>query len=212
MFTGLISEIGRVGRVTRFGTFSRLVVVAPLTAVRVKPGDSVATAGVCLTVETVERDRYTCSIITETLKATRLDRLRPGDRVNLELPVGPEDVFGGHLVAGHVDTVGYIKNVQRVDEGGRITVSFDPSFGIWVVEKGSIAIEGISLTVAGLREGEVTVGIIPTTWKNTTIGSVKPGDPVNIEFDQAIKAAGGGGVSGTHSSGLTEDDLRRAGW
>jgi riboflavin synthase len=211
MFTGLISEIGRIGRVTRFGTSSRLVVVAPRTAPRVKPGDSVATAGVCLTVETAERDRYTCSVISETLKTTRLDRLRPGDRVNLELPVGPEDVFGGHLVAGHVDTVGRIKTVQRVDEGGRITVSFDPSFGKWVVEKGSIAIEGISLTVAGLQAGEVTVGIIPTTWQKTTIGSVKPGDPVNIEFDQAIKAAAGG-ASGTRPAGLTEDDLQRAGW
>ncbi len=212
MFTGLISEIGKVERLTRVGKSGRLVVRAPKTAARVKPGDSVAAAGVCLTVESAAGGRYTCSIIVETLASTRLGHLRSGDLVNLELPVGPEDVFGGHLVTGHVDTVGRIKKVRRAGDGGQVTVSFPRSFDKWVVEKGSIAIDGISLTIAELHPGEVTVGIIPTTWAETTIGGVKPGDPVNIEFDQAIKAAVGSGADAARSTGLTGDDLSRAGW
>jgi len=212
MFTGLVSEIGIVRRLVRAGRFRRLTVAAPKTAARLKPGDSVATAGACLTVETVVASDFTCAMIAETLATTRLGHLTPGDRVNLELAVGPQDVFGGHLVAGHVDTVGKIVQVQRVDDGGRIRVGFPRVFDKWVVEKGSIAIDGISLTVAERRPSEVLVGIIPTTWSETTIGKVKPGDQVNVEFDQAIKAAVQAGTAKHAHSHLTEENLRRAGW
>jgi len=212
VFTGLVSEIGTVRRRVRAGRFQRLTIAAPKTAARLKPGDSVATAGACLTVESVTSGDFTCAMIAETLATTRLGHLKPGDRVNLELAVGPQDVFGGHLVAGHVDTVGKVVRVQRVDDGGRVRVGFPHIFDKWVVDKGSIAIDGISLTVAERRPGEVTVGIIPTTWTETTIGMVKPGDRVNLEFDQAIKAAVQAGNAKQAHSNLTEENLRRAGW
>jgi riboflavin synthase len=212
MFTGLISEIGKVERLTRTGVFGRLIIHAPQTAARVKPGDSVATAGACLTVETVTGERFTATVIAETLRATRLGKMRAGDRVNLELPVGPQDVFGGHLVSGHVDIVGRVKRIQRVVDGGNITINYPQAFDRWAVDKGSIAIEGVSLTIAELGRGELTVGIIPTTWTATTIGGLRPGDAVNLEFDQAIKAAVDARMPGVVVSSLSEDSLRRAGW
>jgi len=212
MFTGLIIEIGIVRRHAKTGRFSRLTIAAPKTVVKIKIGDSVATAGACLTVEEINRGEFTCSMIAETMKATRLGGLRPGEPVNLELPVGPGDRFDGHLVAGHVDTVGRVKNIQRVSNGGRITIGFDRSFDKWVIDKGSIAIDGVSLTVAERRAGQVTIGIIPTTWTETTLGSLKPGSPVNLEFDQAVKAAINAGTASQSQSSLSSDALRRAGW
>jgi riboflavin synthase len=212
VFTGLVSEIGVVQRRVRVGEFQRLTVAAPKTAAGLKPGDSVATAGACLTVESVASGIFTCSIIAETLATTRLGYLKSGDRVNLELAVGPQDVFGGHLVAGHIDTVGKVVQVQKVGGGGRVRIGFARVFDKWVVEKGSVAVDGISLTVAERRGGEILVGIIPTTWAETTIGVVKPGDRVNLEFDQVIKAAVQAGHPKQANSNLTEENLRRAGW
>jgi riboflavin synthase len=212
MFTGLISEVGRIERLVRRGGSGRLIIAAPRTAAGVKPGDSVATAGACLTVESIAADRLTCAVIAETLAATRLGQLKPGDRVNLELAVGPEDVFGGHLVAGHIDTVGRIHRTQRIGEGGRLTVTFPTTFDRWVIAKGSIALEGISLTIAELHPGQVTVGIIPTTWVETTISSLNVGDQVNIEFDQTIKAVTRKEPAHSRPAGLSEQDLHRAGW
>jgi len=212
MFTGLISEIGIVQCYVSAGKSGRLTIAAAQTAARLKPGDSVAVVGACLTVETVAAGVFTCAVISETLATTRLGRLRTGGPVNLELPVGPGDVLGGHLVTGHIDTVGRLEQKQKIADGGRVRVSFPRSFDIWVVEKGSIAIDGISLTVAGWRPGEVSIGIIPATWEKTTIDRVRAGDPVNIEFDQAIKAAVKAGVQAARTSRLTEESLRQAGW
>ncbi len=212
MFTGLITEIGIVRRYAKTGRFARLTIAAPKTASKTKIGDSVATAGACLTVEEINRGEFTCAVIAETIKVTRLGRLRPGEPVNLELPVGPNDRFDGHLVAGHIDTVGQVKKIQRVSDGGRITIGFDRSFDKWVIDKGSIALDGVSLTVAGRRPGEVTIGLIPTTWTETTLGNLKPGSPVNLEFDQAVKAATNAGTVKTNESNLSMDALRRAGW
>jgi len=212
MFTGLISEIGIVRRRVSAGKSGQLTIAAPQTAARLNPGDSVAIAGACLTVETVAAGEFTCAVIAETLATTRLGKLRPGDPVNLELPVGPDDVFGGHIVAGHVDTIGRVVGIRNVADGRRIRISFPRAFDKWVVEKGSIAIDGISLTVAELRPGEVSIGVIPTTWEETTIGKTKPGDQVNIEFDQAIKAAVKAATPVARKSHLTEEALRRAGW
>jgi len=212
MFTGLISEIGKVDRLARAGTSGRLTVIAPRTAGHLRPGDSVATAGACLTVETVSGERYTSSVITETFAATRLGTLRRGDKVNLELPVGPQGVFGGHLVSGHVDTVGWVRKIHRVADAGKITVAYPPAFDNWVVDKGSIALDGVSLTIAEVGRGEITVGVIPTTWAETTLGLLKVGDEINIEFDQAIKVVAKARTTMMKNSGLTEEGLLRAGW
>ena len=212
MFTGLITEIGQVAGRRSAGKTVRLTIAAGKTAPRLGPGDSVAVAGACLTVESVSGDSFACAVIPETLATTRLGRLHVGDSVNLELPLGPNDRFDGHLVAGHVDTIGQAKRVEKVGRGGRISISFAREYDRWIVDKGSIAVDGISLTIAGRRPGEVVMGIIPATWEETTIGRVKPGDLVNIEFDQTIKAVRQAAAAGDCPAALSEERLRQAGW
>ena len=212
MFTGLISEVGEVERCKVVRQLMRLTITAEQTAPRLKPGDSVAVAGACLTVEEVSGGSFTCAVIAETLSTTRLGQLRVGDPVNLELPVGPGDLFGGHLVTGHVDTVGRVRIMQKDDGGATIKVVFSHHYDRWVIEKGSIAIDGASLTVAKHRLGEVELAIIPTTREKTTIGRLKSGDVVNIEFDQAIKALAQGARLARPATTLSEERLRRAGW
>ena len=212
MFTGLVSEIGRIARRTSGGRIVRVTIAAGQTAPQLKRGDSVAVAGACLTVESVAGESFTCAVIPDTLTATRLGRSRVGDLVNLELPIGPDGRLGGHLVTGHVDTVGRVTRVKKIGGGGQVSISFVRDFDRWVVEKGSIAVEGISLTVAERYPGEVVIGIIPTTWQETTIGRVNPGSLVNVEFDQAVKAVLQGTGTGIQSGTLSEEWLWQAGW
>ncbi len=210
MFTGLIQEIGTVQQSRRSGSGARLAIAAPATAAKVAVGDSVAVSGPCLTVNDLQDALLHCEVIPETLAATRLGQLKIGDRVNLELAVGPDGVFGGHLVSGHVDTIGTVAAIRYRGDGGELTVSFSDRFSHLVIDKGSLAIDGVSLTVAATVPGRVTVGIIPTTWHETTLQYLKTGQPVNLEFDQAVKAVQK--LKGTQSNGLSWDFLERAGW
>ena len=174
MFTGIIEELGTVAAFLRKGEAARLKVQAKTVLADLDVGSSVTVDGVCLTV---------AELSSETLKRTTLKSLRPGSRVNLERPLRFGDRLGGHLVLGHVDGVGRILEIKPQGDGHLFRFSYPPELEGLLVFKGSIAVDGISLTVAELEKGSFTVAIIPYTFCVTTLGVKKAGDPVNLEAD-----------------------------
>ena len=184
MFTGLIREVGRVVAVAGGEDGVRLEVEAAQDAA---VGDSVAIDGVCLTVVAVEGGRLAFDAVPETLARTSLGTLERGSRVNLEPALRAGDALGGHYVQGHVDGVGAVRSVEPEGEGRRIWFDASPEVLRYVVEKGSIAVQGTSLTVAALDEGGFAVALIPHTLAATTLGALEPGDRVNLEADVLAK-------------------------
>jgi riboflavin synthase len=182
MFTGLVQQLGTLTSLEAGG----LAVSAPLAG-ELAEGDSVAVNGVCLTATTAGPDGFTADVMEETLRRTALGTLEPGAPVNLELPLRAADRLGGHFVQGHVDGVGTVAAVQ--DEGFSRMVEIEAEVGLmrYVVEKGSIAVDGVSLTVASLGEGTFAVSLIPETLERTTLGRASPGDSVNLEVDVLAK-------------------------
>ena len=187
MFTGLVSEVGRVAAVEETGAGVRLRVQAPETAQRTEIGDSVAIGGVCLTAVANEKDTLAFDAVPETLARTTLGRLAPGSAVNLEPALRAGDPLGGHVVQGHVDGVGRVRSVDPEGDGRRIWVDVAPDLIRYAVEKGSIAVDGVSLTVAALDDTGFAVALIPHTLAVTTLGGLAPGDEVNLEMDVLAK-------------------------
>ena len=183
MFTGIVREIGRVEAVEERGESVRLVVRAPETAAAAARGDSVSLAGVCLTAVEVADGTVAFDAVRETLRRSTLGRLETGGGVNVEPALRAGDPLGGHIVQGHVDGVG---RIRRVDDEG-IEVEATQDVLRYCVEKGSIAVEGVSLTIAGLSESSFTVALIPLTRDVTTLGGVTEGDDVNLEVDVVAK-------------------------
>lgn len=189
MFTGLIESVGRVERVSDAAGVRRLRIAAPAEMVApLRVGDSVAVSGVCLTAERVEGNAFEATMVGETLARTTLGALVTGDAVNLETPVTAARVFGGHIVQGHVDGVGRVTAWEHDDNGGTLRVALPANVYELCVEKGSIAIDGISLTIAALCGGdEIEVAIVPHTVAATTIAAYAPGARVNVEADVIAK-------------------------
>jgi riboflavin synthase len=183
MFTGIVEELGTVVRLVDLGGSARLTVAAPLVTGDAVHGDSIAVNGVCLTVVEVDADAFTADVMPETLARTSLRGLRPGERVNLERAATPTTRLGGHLVQGHVDGVGMITAASP--DGMRFLLP--DALARYVVVKGSIAVDGVSLTVVAVEGDSFTVGLIPTTLKLTTLGHKGVGDPVNLEVDMIAK-------------------------
>ncbi|HEY7004115.1 MAG TPA: riboflavin synthase [Gaiellaceae bacterium] len=183
MFTGIVREVGRVEAVENSGDAVRLVVRAPGTAGRAAVGDSVSLAGVCLTAVAVDDGTLAFDAVAETLGRSTLGRLEPGAGVNVEPALRAGEPLGGHIVQGHVDGVGTIRAVGD----GEIEVEAAPEVLRYCVEKGSIAVEGVSLTIARLWERSFTVALIPHTREVTTLGAVTDGDLVNLEVDVVAK-------------------------
>jgi riboflavin synthase len=183
VFTGLVQEVGDV---VGFDG-ARLTIAAPATAARVQIGDSVAVDGVCLTVVACLEPTMSFDAVPETLGRTSLGALREGSRVNLEPALRAGDPLGGHYVQGHVDGVGSVRTVERDGDGKRIAFTAPPELLRYVVEKGSIAVQGTSLTVAAVDDGGFEVALIPHTLEATTLGALKPGDDVNLEADVLAK-------------------------
>src|SRR5512140_916487 len=184
MFTGLVEAIGRV--VTEEGRQAGTVlsVERPLLFTDVRPADSVAVSGVCLTVvKSADQGRLEFDVSPETLRRSTLGRLHAGDRVNLERAMAADGRFGGHIVAGHVDAATRLERIERAGNFWTYTFGMDDSFARYVVEKGSIALDGISLTVAALRDQAFDVAVIPWTEERTTLGDRKTGDSLNVEVD-----------------------------
>jgi riboflavin synthase len=184
MFTGIVEELGRV--VSRRG--GRLVVHSPVAAREAAVGDSISISGVCLTLVGLEGDALSFDISEETFERTSLGALRPDDPVNVERPATLASFLGGHLVQGHVDRVAEVTAVRpEGGDGARLSVRLPRDLLRYVVEKGSITLDGVSLTVAAIRDDEIDVALIPHTLRVTTLGSVRRADPVNVEIDVLAK-------------------------
>ena len=187
MFTGLIEEIGVVEEAIRSGDSLKLKVRADRVLKDLKVGDSISLDGACLTVTDLNTESFRVEIVEETLRRTTLGRLKRGDRVNLERAMRLSDRLGGHLIQGHVDGVGRIIRISPRGESRLIGIKLPSEFSRYVVSKGSIAIDGISMTVAE-REGDlITLSVIPHTLNNTTLGLKRVGDLVNVEVDVVAK-------------------------
>lgn len=183
MFTGLVEQIGEVRKAG-----PRLAVSTPLAA-ELRRGDSIAVNGVCLTAVDTSDAGFEADVVEETLERSSLGGLQAGDRVNLELPLRVGDRLGGHFVQGHVDGTGTVSAVDQREHSRVLTIASPPELLRFVVEKGSIAVDGVSLTVTVVDGDGFSVSLIPETVERTTLGSVQPGDPVNLEVDMLAKLA-----------------------
>ena len=183
MFTGIVEEMGTVRRLNQSPNRCELELSASKVLEGTQIGDSIAVNGVCLTVIRMGSDHFTADVMPETLRRSNLGQLKPGSRVNLERAMAADGRFGGHIVAGHIDGTGKIRAMQPEGNAVLVTVSAAPELLRYVVEKGSIAIDGISLTVASVTKSSFSVSLIPHTGACTTLLSKRPGDPVNLETD-----------------------------
>lgn len=186
MFTGLVQGMGEVVAVEQTGDGVRLTVETTL-AEELKPGDSVAVNGVCLTAVDPTAERFAADVMHETLRRSSLAAAAPGARVNLELPLRAHDRLGGHVVQGHVDGLGTVAEAREDGFARVVRIAAAPDLLRYVVEKGSIAIDGVSLTVASVDDESLTVSLIPETLERTSLGTAEPGTAVNLEVDVLAK-------------------------
>jgi riboflavin synthase len=205
MFTGLIEQVGRIGAWRQTGDARRLTLThEPWDggAAALRAGDSVAVNGACLTAETVARDHFVCAVLDETVARTSLAGKPVGARVNLERAMAADARFGGHMVQGHVDALGTVRDVRHSGADWIVEIGCPAAIVRGIVEKGSVALDGISLTVATLRHDGFTVHVIPFTWDHTALRDLSAGSAVNIETDiigkyvrRCLECAGGGALS-----------------
>jgi riboflavin synthase len=188
MFTGLVAEVGELTGIERTDAGARLVVAAELAS-ELAAGDSVAVSGVCLTATELSSGGFAADVMNQTLTLTSLGDLEVGGRVNLEPALRASDRLGGHIVQGHVDGTGEVLDVREDGFARRVRVTLPGDLAKYVIEHGSIALDGVSLTVAGLEEGAVEVSLIPETVERTTLGDLAPGRRVNVEVDQLARYA-----------------------
>jgi riboflavin synthase len=189
MFTGIVRERGQVVSAVRNGGSVHLRIEAADTAAEAGPGDSVAVAGCCLTVTAVVDGALEFDAVPETIARTNLGRLEPGSDVNLEPALRAGDQLGGHFVQGHVDGLARVASLERDTEGARLRLELAPELLRYCIEKGSLTVDGVALTVAGLREEGVEIALVPFTLEQTTLASLRPGDEVNVEVDLLAKYA-----------------------
>lgn len=183
MFTGLIEEVGTITSITNEGKGKRIQVKGKLIFDDLKIDDSVSIEGVCQTVVKIKKDVFVVQAIDETIRKTNFASLKIGQNVNLERAVRLSDRLGGHIVQGHIDTTGTVKKIKKESNSYLVSVEFDSKYKKWIIPVGSVCLNGISLTVAKIKDNVFTVAVIPHTWDVTTIGKIKLGDLINIEFD-----------------------------
>ena len=215
MFTGIIEELGRVRSIERRGEGVRMTLDARVVTEGTQDGDSVAVNGVCLTALEVRADSFAADGSRETLQRSTLGLLRAGSVVNLERAVTPSTRLGGHIVQGHVDARGRFLSAEERGGSWTLRVGYPPELARYLVFKGSVAVEGISLTIAALAEEHFEVAIIPKTWAVTNLSHLKTGDPVNLEADiiakyvERILSVGG---AQQDAGGLTLEKLSELGY
>ncbi len=183
MFTGIVEEMGIVRRLTQTPVRCELELAASKVLESTQIGDSIAVNGVCLTVIRMDDDGFTADVMPETLRRSNLGQLKPGSMVNLERAMAANGRFGGHIVAGHIDGTGKILSMRSEGNAMLVTIGAAPEILRYIVEKGSIAIDGISLTVAQVTHSDFTVSLIPHTGEETTLLQHRPGEIVNLETD-----------------------------
>jgi riboflavin synthase len=186
VFTGIVKEVGEVESIATGGDGARLRISAGLAS-KLDQGDSVAVNGACLTAARVGDGSFEAAVMNRTLELTTLGSLEPADRVNLELALRPADRLGGHVVQGHVDGVGVVRGLREDGFSRVVTIGAPPELLRYVVEKGSIAVDGVSLTVAEIDDDSFAVALIPETLERTTLGAAEVGRPVNLEVDVLAK-------------------------
>jgi riboflavin synthase len=187
VFTGIVEELGEVVGVTDLPDAARLTVSGPLVTSDAKHGDSIAVNGVCLTVVEVVDGAFTADVMRETLVRSSLAKVATGDRVNLERAAAVGQRLGGHIVQGHVDGTGTVLAREATPHWEIVHIGLPPSLARYVVEKGSITVDGVSLTIVDVLDDGFTVAVIPHTEEITTLGHKRPGDPVNLEVDVTAK-------------------------
>ncbi|HEX4488372.1 MAG TPA: riboflavin synthase [Terriglobales bacterium] len=209
MFTGIIEEVGRVASIVNAGGKRRITVAAKLAS-SLKTGDSIAVSGVCLTALDITPQSFSADLAAETWKRTSLSRLKDGAQINLELAMRADARLGGHIVQGHVDGTGTFLSLDRIPGADDywLEIEIPADLARYVIFKGSLAIEGISLTVAKIEGNKVAVAIIPHTAEVTNLKSLKPGDPINLEVDMLSKYA----EKKQSSSSITLENLVRLGF
>ena len=184
MFTGIIEEVGKVRSITEIGDSFRIAVNSISVSAGVCAGDSVAVNGICLTVTDVDgSSHFVCDAVKETVTRTTVSTLRAGIEVNLERALTPESRLGGHIVQGHVDGVASVSRMDKQRAGMEMHIQYEKDYAKYLVRKGSVCIDGVSLTIAEIDKKSFRVALVPYTLKNTTLGDKKAGDRVNIETD-----------------------------
>jgi riboflavin synthase len=214
MFTGIIEEVGSVIQIEQRGENRRITVKADRSPKELKTGDSIAVSGVCLTALAIKPQTFCADLAPETWARTSFSRIHEGARVNLELPMKADGRFGGHIVQGHVDGVGRLINLERIadSENWWLHIELPAEIEKYTVFKGSISIEGISLTIATLVGKVCTIAIIPHTVEQTNLSSLKPGDPVNLEADLIAKYVEKMMKTGPSASSFTIEELVEQGF
>ena len=187
MFTGIIEELGRVSAVESLAAGVRITIAADIVTEDIGNGDSIAVNGVCLTALNATTDGFAADVSPETLERSTIGRLKVGSRVNLERAVTPTTRLGGHIVQGHVDGRGQFLAAKDEGEFWTVSIGFPAEFRRYLVFKGSVAVEGISLTVAHLDDTQFDIAVIPKTWEMTNLSTLVPGDAVNLEADVIAK-------------------------
>jgi riboflavin synthase len=214
MFTGIIEEVGRVAAIKTKGQRRRLTVSCSKLVPDLKQGDSISVSGVCLTAVDISKDSFDADLAQETWLRTSFSRLKTGALVNLELPMRANARFDGHIVQGHVDGTGTVISFGPIPDGNDylLAINVPSELTRYIVAKGSLAIEGISLTVAAIEGTQVRVAIIPHTAEVTNLRSLKPGDPVNLEVDVIAKYVEKMIGPERSRSSITVEELVRAGF
>lgn len=187
MFTGIVEEMGSVESVTDLGDAARIAIRGPLVTSDARPGDSVSVNGVCLTVVDLADGQFTADVMAETLRRSSLGALTDGSSVNLERAARVDSRIGGHIVQGHVDGLATVRAVEPAEHWTVLTFDLAPALARYLVEKGSVTVDGVSLTVVDAGDAAFSVSLIPTTLGQTTLGRLRPGDSVNIEVDVIAK-------------------------
>lgn len=187
MFTGIIEELGRVSALENHAGGVRISVSAFIVTHGTINGDSISVNGVCLTAIDVASNSFSADVSPETLNVTTIGSLAVGSPVNLERAVTPTTRLGGHIVQGHVDARGTFISAEQTGDFWTVRIGFPPEMAPYLIYKGSVAVEGISLTVAALNEDSFDIALIPKTWEMTNLAALKPGDPVNLEADLIAK-------------------------
>ncbi len=214
MFTGIIEELGQVTSIDTNGQQRRVTISSSKLVRELKQGDSISVSGVCLTAVDISKDLFTCDLAQETWLRTSFSRLKPNAQVNLELPMRASGRFDGHVVQGHVDGIATVTSFEQVRDGNDyvLQINVPSELTRYIVAKGSLAIEGISLTVAAIDGTNVRVAIIPHTAEVTNLRSLKPGDPVNLEVDVIAKYVEKMIGDERSKSSITIEKLVRAGF
>lgn len=213
MFTGIIQRIGKVEKAALSQSSPTVVISHQPWDEQLTLGESVAVQGVCLTVASVAAGRFECNVLRETLERSNLGALKSGGQVNLERAIRAGDKLGGHMVSGHVDGTGEVRELRSIGGDWKLTVACDQNLIEGMVMKGSIAIDGVSLTVGDLRPGRFTCYLVAFTWENTTLRNLRSGASVNLELDMLGKyARRGSGEKAAKGSAVTRELLERAGF